>query len=183
MVSTLLKPKQQQTLSGWQVRENCRLNSDHPEIWSLLDSVCDPEIPAISLWELGVLNDIVQQQGKIIITITPTYSGCPAIETMTSDILNIMKMAGFYHVSVVKTLAPAWSTEFMTAKGHEKLQKYGIAPPLKTCPLNGTPKTGIACPHCGSHKTALLSEFGSTACKALYSCRECYEPFDFFKNI
>lgn len=183
MVSTLLKPKMQQKLSGWQIRQKCRESSDHPEVWSLLDSVCDPEIPAISLWDLGVLNNIVQKQGKIIITITPTYSGCPAIETMTTDIISTMNMAGYYHVSVVKTLAPAWSTEFMTVRGREKLQKYGIAPPLSTCPLQGIPKTGLSCPQCGSSETGLISEFGSTACKALYSCHDCHEPFDYFKNI
>lgn len=183
MVSTLLAPKKHVKPSAWQLREKSRLNSDLPEIWSLLDTVCDPEIPAISLWELGVLTNIVQKHGEIIITITPTYSGCPAIDTMKSDILNTMKMAGFYQVSVVKALAPAWSTDFMTLKGREKLRKYGIAPPLKCCPSSAPPKTGVRCPHCGSADTALLSEFGSTACKALYSCGECCEPFDFFKNI
>lgn len=183
MVSTLARPVEQQTPSGWKIRQDRRRKSDHPEIWSLLDTVCDPEIPAISLWDLGVLNDVEQKLGEIIITVTPTYSGCPAIEVMSEDLIARMNLAGYYHVRVDKVLAPAWSTDFMTPKGRDKLLEYGIAPPLKTCPNSVTPKSGITCPHCGSSETNLISEFGSTACKALYSCTECQEPFDFFKNI
>ncbi len=183
MVSTLERPIQLPSPTGWEIRQKRRQNSDHPEIWSLLDIVCDPEIPAISLWDLGILHNIEQKHGEIIITVTPTYSGCPAIEVMSDDLIARMNMAGYYHVRVVKMLAPAWSTDFMTPNGHRKLLEYGIAPPLKSCPMSGTPKAGITCPHCGSSETSLISEFGSTACKALYSCTECREPFDFFKNL
>ncbi len=168
---------------GWHEREQYRLGSDVPELWELLDAVCDPEIPVLSLWDLGVLCNIEKRDNKVTVTITPTYSGCPAMETMRQDIAEKLQAAGYERIEIISRLSPAWSSEWMSPEGKRKLREYGIAPPLNQCDCGAIPQDTIECPRCGSNDTHLISEFGSTACKAIFSCRQCREIFDFFKNI
>lgn len=156
-----------------------RQNSEHPELWSLLDRVRDPEIPVISIWDLGVLRDIRIEDNTLLVVITPTYSGCPAMQAIENDIRDTLTGRTGYAVRVVTELAPAWSTEHMTPAGRQALQDYGIAPPR---PLHAADRV-VTCPRCGAGNTRLISQFGSTACKALYQCGECREPFDYFKCI
>lgn len=153
-----------------------RADSKDAELWDLLDQVKDPEIPAISLWELGVLRDIQRQGDGVKVVITPTYSGCPAMETMTADIRTVLADAGVAKVEVEMSLSPAWTTDWMSSEAREKLNTYGIAPPQQEL-------DSISCPHCQSRHVEQVSEFGSTACKALYRCLDCAEPFDYFKQI
>ncbi|HEY7775726.1 MAG TPA: 1,2-phenylacetyl-CoA epoxidase subunit PaaD [Kineobactrum sp.] len=161
-------------------RRRRRELSSVPALWNLLDEVKDPEIPVISLWELGVLQDIAQVDETVVVTITPTYSGCPAMTVMAEDIITALTAAGHHPIEIITRLAPAWSSTWMSPQAREKLQHYGIAPP--GCGAAGTP-VDIACPHCGSVDVRKVSEFGSTACKALYQCGDCREPFDYFKPI
>ena len=148
-------------------------------LFELLSSVVDPEIPVLTLQDLGVLRDISITDGEVKVSITPTYSGCPAMETMRADIKSTLAAAGYEQVLVQQNLSPAWSTDWMTENGREKLRAYGIAPPVKTnC---GHPVGQIQCPQCNSAEVKRISEFGSTACKALYQCGDCHEPFDHFK--
>ena len=150
-------------------------------LFELLSNVVDPEIPVLTLQDLGVLRDISNDNGKVIVTITPTYAGCPAMETMRADIKTTLAAAGYKQVTVQQSLSPAWTTDWMSENGREKLRAYGIAPPAKTscAQTAGT----IDCPQCGSSNVKTISEFGSTACKALYQCQDCLEPFDYFKCI
>lgn len=151
------------------------------EVYQLLSSVCDPEIPVLSLQDLGVLRDISIEEDTVNVTITPTYAGCPALETMRADIEDTLANAGYQNVSVKQSLSPAWTTDWMSKEGREKLLAYGIAPPAATsC---GRKLGQIECPQCGSPAVKKISEFGSTACKALYQCDACLEPFDYFKCI
>jgi len=154
---------------------------DRAQLYELLSVVVDPEIPVLTLEDLGVLRDISVTGNEINVTITPTYAGCPALETMRDDIITTLKKAGYPQVTVKQSLSPAWSTDWMSDIGRQKLRAYGIAPPARaTCEM----QTGtIECPQCGSGSIKLISEFGSTACKALYQCQECREPFDYFKCI
>lgn len=173
-------------------REKFRRNSKVPHLWALLDAVKDPEIPVLSLWDIGILKDISQQGQAVTVTITPTYSGCPAMDVIREDITLLLKSDGFSQVNVALELAPPWTTQWMTDKGRKALRGYGIAPPndmvdpklghlSHTVELNET--TQARCPHCGSHHTRMISEFASTACKALFQCNDCSEPFDLFKHI
>jgi ring-1,2-phenylacetyl-CoA epoxidase subunit PaaD len=150
-------------------------------LYELLSSVADPEIPVLTLQDLGVLRDVSVAEGKVTVTITPTYAGCPAMDTMRADIESTLARAGYSQVSVQQTLSPAWTTDWMTPAGREKLRAYGIAPPLNTgC---GQADGCIECPQCNSSNVKKISEFGSTACKALFQCQDCREPFDYFKYI
>ena len=155
-------------------------------IRELLDRVKDPEIPVISVLELGVVRDVaVEAGGKAVVTITPTYTGCPAMDVMAADIRNELLGAGVPEVEVRMVLAPAWTTDWITDDGRRKLLAYGIAPPEKTADiraLKGEPPV-VPCPQCGSTDPAMLSAFGSTACKALWKCNTCLEPFDQFKCL
>ena len=155
-------------------------------ILELLDNVKDPEVPVINVLELGVVRTVeVEANGKAIITITPTYTGCPAMDVMAADIKKELLDAGVPEVEVKLTLAPAWSTDQITDEGKRKLREYGIAPPEKTGDiraLNGEQPV-VACPQCNSTNTVMLSLFGSTACKALWKCNDCLEPFDQFKCL
>ncbi len=160
-------------------RQRRRRESDCPGLWLLLDEVCDPEIPVISIWDLGILKDVRHDGDRVTVVITPTYSGCPAMKEIEKEIRRVLAVANHYEVSVVTELSPAWSTEHMTSAGRQALQEYGIAPPGPA----GDPDPVVACPRCGSDSTHLVSRFGSTACKALYQCDECREPFDHFKCI
>jgi ring-1,2-phenylacetyl-CoA epoxidase subunit PaaD len=158
-------------------------------LWQLLESVCDPEIPVLSLREIGVLRAVHPGPSAWRIYITPTYNGCPAISQMQDDIQTCLQQAG-YHAEVINCLSPAWSSEWITLEGKNKLHAYGIAPPhaiavpagvqhIKWVPANT--HRSVACPQCGSANTTETSHFGSTACKAMYKCLACMEPFDYFK--
>ena len=161
-------------------RRERRARSPVPELWALLDEVKDPEIPVISIWELGVLQDVECDGDTVRVTITPTYSGCPAMRVMAEDIVAVLAGAGHASVEVVQRLSPAWSTSWIAESAQEALRGYGIAPPGAG---GDAPIDAVHCPHCGSAQVREISEFGSTACKALYQCADCAEPFDFFKPI
>lgn len=150
-------------------------------LFDLLSSVVDPEIPVLTLQDLGVLRDITIDGSEVNVIITPTYAGCPAMETMRADIESALAVAGYEQVNVQQTLSPAWTTDWMTQSGREKLRAYGIAPPMSTACGKSLGK--IECPQCNSTEVKRISEFGSTACKALYQCQDCREPFDYFKCI
>ena len=156
------------------------------ELWSLLDEVMDPEIPVLSLVDLGVVRKAEFVAGNPEITITPTYSGCPAMKVMEEDIEAVLQGVGFDEYTIKTVLSPAWSTDWITEKGRKALQEYGIAPPEQSTSdkssLLGHPKE-VTCPNCKSRETKMLSQFGSTPCKALYQCNHCKEPFDYFKCI
>ena len=155
--------------------------TDTAQLFDLLSSVVDPEIPVLTLEDLGVLRDIRVNEGEVNVTITPTYAGCPAMDTMRSDIEDTLARAGFQQVNVRTSLSPAWTTDWMSENGRRKLRAYGIAPPVSTsC---GQQFGNIECPQCESTEVKRISEFGSTACKALYQCKNCLEPFDYFKCI
>lgn len=163
-----------------------RSHSDYADIWSLLDNVCDPEIPVLTIWDIGILQDIEYHDGKYQIIITPTYSGCPAVDAIKEDIATELEGKKITNFEIKTRLAPAWTTDSMTLEGIDKLREYGIAPPTDVpngCALHVTPTENVLCPHCGSRNTEIISEFGSTACKALFKCNDCYEPFDLFKCI
>jgi ring-1,2-phenylacetyl-CoA epoxidase subunit PaaD len=153
-------------------------------ILSLLEEVCDPEIPVLSLADLGVLRGVDYLNGQWHITITPTYSGCPAMKTMEDDILLKLKEHGI-EAKVDLVLSPAWTTDWLSQSGREKLKEFGIAPPedeVDKSVLFATP-TVVPCPKCGSRETKMVSQFGSTACKAHYQCLSCLEPYDYFKCL
>jgi len=143
------------------------------KIWELLNTVPDPEIPVISVVELGVIRNVTYKNNSYIVSITPTYSGCPAVKAFQDDIKSCFKDNGINNFKLELIYSPAWTTDWMTDATKEKLRKYGIAPPSNT----------VICTQCNSKKTKLVSEFGATACKALYKCTDCLEPFEFFKCI
>jgi ring-1,2-phenylacetyl-CoA epoxidase subunit PaaD len=150
----------------------------------IASQIPDPEIPVITLADLGVLRDVRQEHGTIVITLTPTYAGCPALHQMQEDLRTALAAQGI-SARIETVLTPAWTTDWITPAAREKLAAYGIAPPQPratstTQPLHFQPRAP-ACPHCGSTTTERLSQFGSTACKALYRCMACKEPFDYFK--
>lgn len=145
--------------------------------------VADPEIPVLTIDDLGILRDVtVGDDGHVEVTITPTYSGCPALEVISSDVETALAKHGYADVSVQVILAPAWTTDWMSEEGKAKLRAYGVAPPQRRSgPVNVS--LGVCCPQCGSPETRELSRFGSTACKSLWVCSACHEPFDSFKAI
>jgi ring-1,2-phenylacetyl-CoA epoxidase subunit PaaD len=159
------------------------------EVWAWLSTLTDPEIPVVTLKEMGILRHIEVGTEAITVTITPTYSGCPAMSQIHDDIVRVL--SGHGEQAVVHTqLSPAWSTDWMDAITHRKLREYGIAPPAGGAPVSNTstvrvarlrPAEVVPCPRCGSSDTTQTSYFGSTACKALYKCLNCLEPFDHFK--
>lgn len=156
----------------------------HPEIWEILEQVKDPEIPVISVVDLGIIRAVDKENGKVIVTITPTYSGCPAMSVIRLEVTTALLDAGFKNVKVVTVLHPAWTTKWMSEKGKKALREYGIAPPLDDqadeIELFGE-MPAIQCPHCGSMNTKMTNKFGSTPCKSLHQCNDCLEPFDYFK--
>ena len=155
------------------------------QIYNWLEEVSDPEIPVLSVIDLGVVRDVQIIDGEWLITITPTYSGCPAMKTMEEDILSKLKDNGIESARVELVLAPAWSTDWLSENGRIKLHEYGIAPPeheVDKSVLFAEP-TVVPCPKCSSRNTRMVSQFGSTACKALYQCNDCQEPFDYFKCL
>ncbi|NYJ16835.1 1,2-phenylacetyl-CoA epoxidase subunit PaaD [Nesterenkonia sandarakina] len=152
-------------------------------VWEVAASVNDPEIPVLSIADLGILREAaVEPDGTAVVVITPTYSGCPAMDTITADVTAALRHAGHEKVRIETVLHPAWTTDWMTEQGKAKLREYGIAPPTGKAAL-GPVRVGLSvkCPRCDSPNTREMTRFGSTACKALYQCRSCLEPFDHFK--
>jgi ring-1,2-phenylacetyl-CoA epoxidase subunit PaaD len=158
-------------------------------IWALLGSIPDPEIPVISIVELGIVRNIAWEGDTLVVSVTPTYSGCPATAVIAADIERTLVEGGIARVRLQRRLAPAWSTDWIAPAARERLRLYGIAPPgeradLQRIDLSGLRRVAapaIACPRCGSVHTSELSPFGSTPCKAQYRCEDCREPFDYFK--
>ncbi len=151
---------------------------EEQKIWEILQTVCDPEVPVLTILDLGIVRNVFIKKEEVEIVITPTYSGCPAMDMISINIRLALLEQGFSQVKITSVLAPAWSSDWMTASGKEKLKLYGIAAPDKKFEI---PVDGVECPQCNSTHTKLISEFGSTACKALYQCQDCKEPFDYFK--
>lgn len=155
-------------LEGWEA-----------EIWNILETVCDPEVPVLTITDLGIVRDVKVSGELVEVVITPTYTGCPAMDMIAMNIRLALIENGYSNIKITSVLSPAWTTDWMTENGKRKLQEYGIAPP------KGNGETiaidGVECPQCKSNNTKLISEFGSTACKALYKCEDCKEPFDYFK--
>ncbi len=159
-----------------------------------LSQVPDPEIPVISLTDLGIIRDVTWQGDTLVVTVTPTYSGCPATSVINLDIESALRAKGIAKLRLERQLSPPWTTDWITPEGREKLSAYGIAPPVdgtaadgrlagRVARLAGTSNLVIACPRCGSTRTERISQFGSTPCKASYRCTDCLEPFDYFKCI
>ncbi len=162
------------------------LGPDTQKLWDLAATVVDPEIPVLTIEDLGILRDVEFADDSVTVTITPTYSGCPAMDAIRDDLLSTFRSEGIENVAVKFTLAPAWTTDWMSEDGKRKLTEYGIAPPSgRSTARRGPVSLTLAtrCPRCGSADTVEISRFGSTACKALYECRDCLEPFDYFKVI
>ena len=150
------------------------------QIWQWLEEVCDPELPVLSITDLGMVRKVeISGNNEITISITPTYSGCPAMDMITGNIKEKLLQHGIAQVNIVQSLSPAWTTDWMTESGKAKLKTYGVAPPHKASAYNF--QLPVPCPLCNSLHTHRISEFGSTACKALYQCDDCKEPFDYFK--
>ncbi len=165
-------------------------NISSKQIWQILEQITDPEIPVLSIVDLGIVRDVHVDKNSIEVFITPTYSGCPAMDVISVNIRMELTQKGFSNINIKQQLSPAWTTDWMTEKGKAQLQAYGIAPPQTRS--GGPPSDRISkmlfndeviveCPQCHSKNTKLLSQFGSTACKALYQCMDCKEPFDYFK--
>lgn len=158
------------------------------DVFELLESVKDPEVPVISIVELGIVRAVDVSDARVVVTITPTYSGCPAMREIESEIVAALESEGLDHVEVRTTYTPAWTTDWITTSGREKLEAYGIAPPgpasgeLDLVPLRRRGQS-VRCPYCKSLNTELKSLFGPTACKAIWFCHDCHQPFEEFKAI
>ena len=157
-------------------------------MYEWLSSVTDPEVPVLSILDLGIVRDVQLKQRsngehEATIVITPTYSGCPAMDVIALNIRMTLLSHGIKHVDIQNQLSPAWTTDWMTEQGKAKLQEYGIAPPIRKAvnPLHLFEEDGVPCPRCGSEDTSLSSQFGPTSCKSLYKCNDCKEPFEHFK--
>lgn len=164
------------------------------QVWRWLSEVPDPEIPVISLTDLGIIRDVAWEGETLVVTVTPTYSGCPATSIINLDIEKALRDHGIEKLRLDRRLSPPWTTDWISDEGREKLRAYGIAPPVdgtaadgrlmgRVNRLAGTSNLLITCPHCGSTHTEKVSQFGSTPCKASYRCKDCLEPFDYFKCI
>lgn len=153
--------------------------------WDVLAAVEDPEIPVISLVDLGVVRDIAIEEERLVVRITPTYSGCPATKVIEESVIAALNTAGLQPFEVKTVLSPPWSTTMITSRGRQNLKEYGIAPPDESADkkaLMGESRQ-ITCPNCGSKNTQMVSQFGSTPCKAHFKCSDCLEPFDYFKCL
>lgn len=154
-------------------------------IWAVLETVTDPEVPVLSILDLGIVRDVELREHGVDIVITPTYSGCPAMDTISTMIRMELLARGVSKVNISQRLSPAWTTDWMSEAGRAKLKAYGVAPPNmmhSVCePELFAAADAVQCPQCNSYHTKRLSEFGSTACKSLYQCEDCKEPFDYFK--
>ncbi|MFP5316371.1 MAG: 1,2-phenylacetyl-CoA epoxidase subunit PaaD [Actinomycetes bacterium] len=152
-------------------------------VWEIAATVADPEIPVLTIEDLGVLRAVdIDDDGAVTVTITPTYSGCPAMDAIRDDVITALATQGYADVRVALVLAPAWTTDWMSPAGKAKLEEYGIAPPTgKAAAGKVSVGLSVKCPQCSSLNTRELTRFGSTSCKALYVCQDCREPFDYFK--
>lgn len=157
-------------------------------IWKLLESVTDPEVPVLSVIDLGIVRNVqilasdLKEGNLVEITITPTYSGCPAMDMIGANIRMALLQNGFSNIKIITVLSPAWTTDWMSEAGKGKLKAYGIAPPMgKNFDQQSLENTIVQCPNCDSQDTRLVSEFSSTSCKAFYVCNTCKEPFEHFK--
>jgi ring-1,2-phenylacetyl-CoA epoxidase subunit PaaD len=148
------------------------------KIKKILDQVTDPEIPVLTIADLGIIRDVHLNGDEVEVIITPTYTGCPAMDMIAMNIRMALIENGYQKIKITSVLAPAWTTDWMSEDGKRKLKEYGIAAPDKKFTI---PVDGVECPLCNSTNTRLISEFGSTACKSLYQCIDCKEPFDYFK--
>ncbi|ACP26373.1 phenylacetic acid degradation protein PaaJ [Sinorhizobium fredii NGR234] len=169
----------------------------HPsvkDIWDWLAQVPDPEIPVVSVTDLGIVRDVAWDGDTLVVTVTPTYSGCPATTAINLDIEQALNDKGIESVRLERRLSPAWTTDWISTEARRKLNAYGIAPPIDGTAADGRllkrierlssgSNLTVACPRCGSTRTEKISQFGSTPCKANYRCRDCLEPFDYFKCI
>ena len=163
------------------------------QIWGWLAEVPDPEIPVISLTDLGIIRDVAWQEDELVVTVTPTYSGCPATSIINLDIETALRSKGIEQLRLERRISPAWTTDWLSEEGREKLRAYGITPPVDGTAANGVlldrarslsgGNITITCPRCSSANTERISQFGSTPCKASYRCKDCLEPFDYFKCI
>src|ERR1044071_10153483 len=152
------------------------------KIWSILAEVNDPEVPVLSVIDLGIIRDVKLDAQQFEVVISPTYSGCPAMDVIRMNIRMALLQHGYENVMITTVLSPAWTTDWMSESGKQKLKEYGIAPPnpkQQVCHQELFAEEAIQCPHCNSYNTRRISEFGSTACKSLYQCNECQEPFDY----
>jgi ring-1,2-phenylacetyl-CoA epoxidase subunit PaaD len=164
-------------------------NISMKKIWSILEEVCDPEVPVLSVIDLGIIRDVklmsTNDEEGIEVVITPTYSGCPAMDVIRMNIRMVLLEHGYKNVQITTVLSPAWTTDWMTEAGKHKLKAYGIAPPNPKQQVCNTrlfaEDEAVPCPLCNSYNTRRISEFGSTACKSLFQCNDCQEPFDYFK--
>lgn len=172
----------------------CTLTKPHTdEVWRWLSEVPDPEIPVISLVDLGIIRAVAWEDDTLVVTVTPTYSGCPASTVINLDIERALRDRGVGKVRLERRISPPWTTDWVSAEGREKLRAYGIAPPIDDTAADGRlmarsrflsgGNLEVACPRCGSLQTEKVSQFGSTPCKASFRCRACLEPFDYFKCI
>ncbi|MER3498684.1 MAG: phenylacetate-CoA oxygenase subunit PaaJ [Chitinophagaceae bacterium] len=166
-------------------QQNIKISAEEKEIWKALEQITDPEIPVLSITDLGIVRNVKISDGEVEIIITPTYSGCPAMDVISMNIRMMLFSLGIRNFKISQQLAPAWTTDWMSEEGKKKLKEYGIAPPnAKQQVCNEKlfiQDEAVQCPHCESYHTHRVSEFGSTACKALYVCDDCKEPFDYFK--
>ncbi len=164
------------------------------QVWQWLSEVPDPEIPVISLTDMGIIRDVVWEEDVLVVVVTPTYSGCPATAVINLDIEKALRDHGIKKLRLDRRLSPPWTTDWVSEEGREKLRAYGIAPPIdgtaadgrlmgRVDRLSGSSNLTIACPRCASTRTEKISQFGSTPCKASYRCKDCLEPFDYFKCI
>jgi len=158
---------------------------DKQTIYSYLEEINDPEVPVLSIIDIGIVRDVKMNDEELEVIITPTYTGCPAMDMISATIKIQLATLGFKKIKITQVLSPAWTTEWMSEEGKRKLKEYGIAPPnpkQQVCDQKLFAEAeGVQCPHCNSYHTRRISEFGSTACKALYQCDDCKEPFDYFK--
>lgn len=161
-----------------------RSTEQEQRIWEMLQEVKDPEVPVLSVLDLGIVRSVKTEVDKINIVITPTYSGCPAMDVISMDIRLKLMEKGYRNVIIQQQLSPAWTTDWMTEEGKQKLKQYGIVPPnpkQQFCKDEMFAEEAVQCPRCNSFHTKLVSQFGSTACKAMYVCNDCKEAFDYFK--
>jgi ring-1,2-phenylacetyl-CoA epoxidase subunit PaaD len=178
LVLDFFKNKMENKLKNITIKQISHSNREEV-IWQILETVTDPEVPALSILDLGIVRDVsyspsLEGLGEVVeVVITPTYTGCPAMDMIAVNIKLALIENGFTNIKIETVLSPAWTTDWMTEAGKQKLQKYGIAPPSRN--------NIILCPQCKSNNVNVISEFGSTACKSLYQCQDCKEPFDYFK--
>jgi ring-1,2-phenylacetyl-CoA epoxidase subunit PaaD len=159
------------------------------EYWKAVGDVLDPEVPVLSVVDLGIVRDVREEDGVVVVDVTPTYSGCPAMRVIEHDIEQALRLAGAPAVRIHTVFQPAWTTDWISEEARERLRAYGIAPPTGSAPV-GTAfiplqrrVVTLACPRCGSTRTEQRSEFGSTACKAIWVCNDCAEPFEYLKAL